>query len=264
MLQLDCSGHQTSRIGRWKPLEVFGDCPSREILPMSEDGEKKQGRIASALAAMNARLDGMEATKHIKEGLAGLATRITYCSFFVFWMVVAFIMSRDFFGLLHYIPTIVTDNTSACFGASGCYGKLAVYRISFVVFSFFALSGLLMSFPSYIRKGDWRHFIHNKLFILKALAILVAVVLTFFLPNILFLIFGYASMVGGGVFLVIQAIILVDFAYQWNEKWVSYDKWYFYAGLLVISAALYVASGVVQLSAIWYDIYTWLRYTADT
>jgi len=43
----------------------------------------------------------------------------------------------------------------------------------------------------------------------------------FFIPNVAFIGFGWIALIGSGVFILIQLILLVDFAHSWNESWVK-------------------------------------------
>jgi len=42
----------------------------------------------------------------------------------------------------------------------------------------------------------------------------------FFVPNAVFLGFGYVALAGSGLFILIQLLLLVDFSHAWNESWV--------------------------------------------
>jgi len=69
----------------------------------------------------------------------------------------------------------------------------------------------------------------------------------FVIPNVFFQYYGYIALVGSGIFIVIQLILLVDFAYTWTENWVQNyeeneeDKRWYYA-LLGSSLSLYLLS----------------------
>lgn len=40
-----------------------------------------------------------------------------------------------------------------------------------------------------------------------------------YIPNSFFTVYGYIAKVGAGIFIVIQSMYLVDFAYEWTESW---------------------------------------------
>jgi len=80
-------------------------------------------------------------------------------------------------------------------------------------------------------------------------------VVSFLLPNGLFDAFEYIAMVIGALFMVAQIIILIDFAYAWNENWLTEPKdWkvgvlacallgYIIALVAMILMFLYLANG---------------------
>jgi len=46
-------------------------------------------------------------------------------------------------------------------------------------------------------------------------------VIVFFIPNVAFIGFGWIALIGSGFFILIQLILLVDFAHSWSESWVK-------------------------------------------
>jgi hypothetical protein len=54
--------------------------------------------------------------------------------------------------------------------------------------------------------------------------------------------YAAAARLGSGLFLVIQMIIVLDFAFAWNESWASGEHWGWVAGLLVSTLAMYATS----------------------
>jgi len=100
-----------------------------------------------------------------------------------------------------------------------CSGEFAVFRISFALVLFFGVH-LLLSFrccgPTTFRLGFQTSF-----FCVKALVFILLVVVSFFIPNVFFQGFGYICAAGGGLYLVIQMILILDFCYRWNDSWTS-------------------------------------------
>lgn len=69
-------------------------------------------------------------------------------------------------------------------------------------------------------------------------------------------VFMYFGIVGGFLFILIQLILLIDFAHSWNESWVEKfedgDKEYYY-GLLIFTGFFYcVALTVAILGYVYY------------
>jgi len=80
-------------------------------------------------------------------------------------------------------------------------------------------------------------------------------VISYLLPNKVMVWYGYGSMVGATFFLFLQIILLVDFAYDWNEKWVN-KEWY--KAIIAVAAVIYIASftGMVL-------IYVWFAHSTS-
>lgn len=85
----------------------------------------------------------------------------------------------------------------------------------------------------------------------KFLAIVITIVITFFVPSKAYIGYGWISLIGAGLFILLQLILLVDFAHSWNESWVyrfetsGNKKW---AVLLIAATALmYIASIVMTV-----------------
>jgi hypothetical protein len=72
---------------------------------------------------------------------------------------------------------------------------------------------------------DGRSFIQDGLWFFKFVFIVGVGIAAFFIPNEFFIGYGYIALGGAAIFIVIQLILLVDFAHTWNEKWVAaYDE----------------------------------------
>jgi hypothetical protein len=95
-----------------------------------------------------------------------------------------------------------------------CKGDQAVYRISFILVLFFALMTVLSITSEGLHRGYWG---------VKILLVLSGIIGSFFIPAESFNLHAYSwlARVGSVFFLVLQILILIDFAYQWNDDWVS-------------------------------------------
>ncbi|XP_044267261.1 probable serine incorporator isoform X2 [Tribolium madens] len=146
----------------------------------------------------------------------------------------------------NYLPTSVSINCDQA------VGYLAVYRICFILTCFFVLMALMMIGVKSSR--DPRSGIQNGFWGLKYLVVIGGIIGAFFIPEGSF---GdtwmYFGMIGGFLFIVIQLILIVDFAHSWAESWVgNYEEteskgWYF--ALLAITFLNYALTitGVVLL-----------------
>jgi hypothetical protein len=126
-----------------------------------------------------------------------------------------------------------------------CYGYVAVQRINFAL-GFFHLMMALMLIGVRSSK-DGRAPIQNGFWGPKIIAWLALVVLTFFIPNSFFIVWGnYFAMIGACLFLLIGLILLVDLAHNWAEycqEKIETTESNVWTGMLVGSALfMYLAS----------------------
>nr|XP_013817288.1 PREDICTED: serine incorporator 3 isoform X2 [Apteryx mantelli mantelli] len=99
-------------------------------------------------------------------------------------------------------------------------GYRAVYRISFAMAVFFFLFSLLMIEVK--TSNDPRASVHNGFWFFKIAAIVGIMVGAFYIPEGPFTRAWFAIGVCGALcFILIQLVLLVDFAHSWNESWVE-------------------------------------------
>ncbi|KAF5307730.1 hypothetical protein FQR65_LT06601 [Abscondita terminalis] len=131
-------------------------------------------------------------------------------------------------------------------------GYLAVYRICFIVTLFFCLMALIMIGVKTSKDG--RAGVQNGFWGLKYMIIIGGIIGAFFIPEASFgVTWMYFGMIGGFLFILIQLVLIVDFAHSWAEAWVgNYEEteskaWY--AALLGITFLCYALAitGVVLL-----------------
>ncbi|CAG5128193.1 unnamed protein product [Candidula unifasciata] len=135
-------------------------------------------------------------------------------------------------------------------------GFLAVYRVCFAMAMFFLLFCVLMIQVK--SSQDPRAKIQNGFWFFKILIVVLICAGAFFIPQGSFehawMIFG---MIGGFLFILIQLVLLVDFAHGWAESWVEkYEETEskcYYFGLFFFTILLYAVSLVaVVLFYIYY------------
>eukprot|EP00795_Rhopilema_esculentum_P008776 gene8776-14805_t len=124
-------------------------------------------------------------------------------------------------------------------------GYLAVYRVCFGMAAFF----LIMAVVTFKVKSskDPRAAFQNGFWLIKLLLLVGLVVAAFFIPKGKFSeTWMYIGMVGGFLFIVLQLVMLVDFAYSWSESWVEkYEetgKKIWLAGLISSTGGMYTLS----------------------
>ncbi|XP_006202573.1 serine incorporator 3 [Vicugna pacos] len=121
----------------------------------------------------------------------------------------------------------------------------AVYRINFALAIFFFVFSLLMLKVK--TSKDPRAAIHNGFWFFKIAAIVGIMVGSFYIPGGHFTTAWFViGMTGAAFFILIQLVLLVDFAHSWNELWVNRMEegnpkcWY--AALLSATSICYILS----------------------
>lgn len=119
-----------------------------------------------------------------------------------------------------------------------CAGNEAVYRVSGSMCAFFLALAALCACPGGIGASLHRGYWAVKLFALSTLG-----TAAFWVPNAVFDAFASVSRVASILFVLYQGLLLIDFAYGWNARWVSLDEeadvFQWRAGILAVCVGLY-------------------------
>ncbi|XP_014244060.1 probable serine incorporator isoform X2 [Cimex lectularius] len=162
-------------------------------------------------------------------GLEGALQKVPFC--------------RNETSVSKFIPTIDCQNA---------VGYMAVYRLCFALSCFFFLMSLIMINVKSSR--DHRAGIQNGFWGLKYLLVIGGMIGAFFIPEEWFgPTWMYVGMLGGFAFILVQLILIVDFAHCWASAWVeNYEeteskKWY--AALMITMLINYALAitGIVLL-----------------
>jgi len=128
-----------------------------------------------------------------------------------------------------------------------CYGNMSVYRISGTLAIFHFIFALVMIGVK--TKKDPRASAQHSWWSVKILVLLSLLVAVFFIPNVFFIGYAYVALVGSLLFILIQLVLLVDFAHSWNETWVKYyeesDSGKCWLGLLLTSSLVMYSISLV-------------------
>jgi len=100
-------------------------------------------------------------------------------------------------------------------------GYMAVYRVEFGTVMFFLLFAIMMLGVK--SSKDPRGGIQNGFWAIKLIVLIGCIVGAFFIPKSDTFIQGwmYVGLVGAFMFILVQLVLLVDFAHSWNETWVE-------------------------------------------
>ncbi|XP_053743021.1 serine incorporator 1 [Synchiropus splendidus] len=178
-------------------------------------------------------------------------TRLIYAFFLLLGVGVACIMLMP--GMeshLKKIPGFCEGGagTSVVEGHVNCdvlVGYKAVYRVCFGMAMFFLLFSLIMIKVK--SSKDPRAALHNGFWFFKFAAATAIVVGSFFIADGSFTtVWFYVGMAGAFCFILIQLVLLIDFAHSWNESWVDNmeegNSRCWYAALLSVTAVNYLLS----------------------
>ncbi|KAJ6663501.1 hypothetical protein lerEdw1_009580 [Lerista edwardsae] len=124
-------------------------------------------------------------------------------------------------------------------------GHKSVYRMCFATAAFFFLFALMMIC---VRSSkDPRAMIQNGFWFFKFLILIGITVGAFYIPNGAFTsVWFYFGVVGSFLFILIQLILLIDFAHSWSQIWLrnadegSSKSWY--AALFIFTILFYAVS----------------------
>jgi serine incorporator 1/3 len=143
-----------------------------------------------------------------------------------------------------------------CSGLHDMVGYFAVYRICFSMASFFFLFFVLMLYVQ--NSKDPRSYIQNGFWFFKYLALTGICVGAFYIPTGIGFedVLMYIGLIGGFSFIIIQLILIIDFAHAWNEAWVEKfenDQRKYYYGLIIFTVFFFCLS--ITLAVLGYIYY---------
>ncbi|CAL1288754.1 unnamed protein product [Larinioides sclopetarius] len=143
------------------------------------------------------------------------STRIMYALMLLLTTVVSCIMLSP--GLEDKLKNLPFCNETC----ANAVGYLAVYRLIFALTLFFLMFSVLMIGVK--SSGDARAGIQNGFWGIKYLILIGAMVGAFFIPeqNTFGTVWMYFGMIGGFLFILIQLILIIDFAHSWTERWLE-------------------------------------------
>jgi len=121
-----------------------------------------------------------------------------------------------------------------------CFGAMSVYRFTAVLTCFFMIHAIIAATCN-------SNKFNSKWWGLKLILLAGSLIVSLFIPNSIFYVWAWISLIGGVIFIIVQLILLVEFAHSWSESWVKkWDedpenaKWFY--GLIAASISLYIVS----------------------
>lgn len=144
---------------------------------------------------------------------------------------------------------------------ANCLGKAAVLRVSFATALFHFTHLLLLVGCKYVE--DPRKVFHTACPGLKWVIWAGLIVASFFMPDGFFQVYGEIARAASGLFLIFQAIVIIDFVYELNEamldrgecKWtlilLSILAYSFYFTMLILGYIFYAPRGSCSTNIFW-------------
>ncbi|XP_066568093.1 serine incorporator 5 isoform X2 [Amia ocellicauda] len=185
-------------------------------------------------------------------------TRFMYALYFLLVTVICVIMMSPTITDQMKEITYFKDLCSGIKAGEECetlVGYSAVYKVCFGMACFFFIFAIFTIRVNSSR--ECRAYVHNGFWFLKFVVLLACCVGGFFLPDqdTFLQVWRYVGAAGGFLFLVIQLMLLVEFAHKWNKNWTSGTKrnklWY--AALALVTLCLYsVAVGALLLMCLFH------------
>ncbi|XP_049619803.1 serine incorporator 5 [Syngnathus scovelli] len=186
------------------------------------------------------------------------ATRIMYTLFFLLVTIVCVIMMS---------PTVEEEMKNIPFYSELCekmnagtncktlVGYSAVYKVCFGMACFFFIFTIFTIGVN--NSTGWRAAIHNGFWLPKFILLVASCAGGFFIPQekTFLEVWRYIGAAGGFLFLLIQLMLLVEFAHRWNTNWSSGVKYnrLWYAALALVTLVLFsIAVGAVVFMGLYY------------
>uniref|UniRef100_UPI00398F0AEC serine incorporator 5 isoform X2 n=1 Tax=Pristiophorus japonicus TaxID=55135 RepID=UPI00398F0AEC len=186
-------------------------------------------------------------------------TRVMYTLYHILGTIVCFLMMSPTVGkvLKTHVPfySQFCKTIQAGAGCERLVGYSAVYKVCFGMALFFFILFLLMI--NVKTSKAWRAYLHNGFWFMKLVVLAGMCAGAFFIPDqdTFHKAWLYIGAAGAFLFILIQLILLVEFAHKWNKTWWAGTKqnkcWY--VALALVTFILYlVAVSAVVLMVIFY------------
>ncbi|KAA8905010.1 hypothetical protein TRICI_005338 [Trichomonascus ciferrii] len=145
---------------------------------------------------------------------SSIATRIGYAVLFLVNSILSWVMLTDW--AIRKLEHLTLDYMQIKCHGEECYGFVAVHRINFALGLFHLILALLLVGVHSTKNP--RASIQNGYWGFKVFAWLALIVITFFIPDAFFVVWGnYFAMAGSFIFILIGLVLLIDFAHSWAE-----------------------------------------------
>lgn len=148
-------------------------------------------------------------------------TRLAFSTFLTFGFILALLFRDGIFGLLALPGVSYACGKYHAKMKVSCSPKFAIYRVSFSLVCFYTLFALLASRLTCCLNAKIKLYIQYKWFLLKIPVFLASLLVPWIIPDVFFYYYAWVALFASGLFLIIQIILLIDFAYAWSRSWRS-------------------------------------------
>lgn len=207
--------------------------------------------VGPSCAAVCCTACACEACRSVLGSVTRSSARFAYVVLFAFALLVTWLVRDYAHPLISFVETFDPLHLVHVPDADW-FQEQAVLRVSLGTCLFFASFALLMVNVEF--ESDYRDGWHHGGWTIKLILWLVLLVVAFLVPDPLVSVYGYLCRVGSAGFLFIQAVILLDCLFAWNDNWAERDDQRWYTAMLVVSVCAYLASLVLLvLLGVWFS-----------
>ncbi|EGC35452.1 hypothetical protein DICPUDRAFT_33388 [Dictyostelium purpureum] len=186
---------------------------------------------------------------HIKSIKKSTSTRLIYIVFFLLVSVIAYVFSYWSFSWVDSLDFLKVCSKED----NACVGALLVYRLTFGLALYHLLLAVVMIGVK--SGGEGRAKFQDGYWPVKVLMLAGLITVSFFIPNKFFVVYGWAAIFCAAIFILIQLVLLVEFAYSLNESCVrkienegeSGKKWYVLLFVLSFGCIIAAITGTVLM-----------------
>ncbi|KAJ5075035.1 tms1 isoform f [Anaeramoeba ignava] len=170
--------------------------------------------------------------------------RLGYATIFTISVVIALLMraiAQKVFDRLYSFECTTED----------CYGKVFIFRVSFALFVFFFLHLLITIGYNGTDEEDFRTKVQNRLWGIKIILIIGLIIASIFIPDNFFTGWARACQYLSAIFLIMQLVYLIGWAYDLNSTLVDKEMLKTLIGLTITLTL--VAIGIIVISYVFFS-----------
>lgn len=129
--------------------------------------------------------------------------------------------------------------------STSCVGTQGAYRVSFALFIFFLVHYFFSHSWNCCLSAEARVGFNRPHMIFRLVALAATLLVTFVIPNSFFTYYAWFALVVSCFYLIGQLVLILHFAYEWNDNWRNRDSNAFTYGLLGFTIAIFTGGLVV-------------------